>query len=167
MKYKYRKLAALGEWLSVGLILIIAIVVIVLTSPDKTIEAETLLGGIGMYFAFVIIYSGELIRKYIELFDEHAHFYSFRFKNIKLRNTVSFNVKYKDILNISARRLPVIGIWGIKVTAKNLPHAVTLSFCFCNHNEMYDNLCKFAKQHNPNVYIDSRLTEFLERKRHD
>ena len=81
-----------------------------------------------------------------------------------MKSAVSFSVKYVDVLGIEARHIPLIGVWAIKINARNLPNKITVSFCFHKHKEMFMNLCKLIKQHNPNAYIDSRLTKYLERK---
>lgn len=167
MKYCYSKTAMVLQWLLTVIYAVFLLILIYLNDQDLLKLRKLAFGLAGFLMFGFSLFAKEYLNRYIEFQSDSVKFNSFRFKNIKQRNTISFNVKYEDILNVSARRLPVIGIWGIKVTAKNLPHAITLSFCFCKHNEMYDNICKFAKQHNPNVYIDSRLTEFLERKKHD
>ena len=113
------------------------------------------------------MFTGEYTNKYVELFDENVRFNSFRFKDVRMKKAIAFSVKYEDIISVNVRTLPIIGIWAISIKAKNLPQRVTVSFCFKNHRKFYDSLCKHVENKNPNAYIDKRLKEYIERKKHE
>ena len=117
--------------------------------------------GLIFYTGFISTYYNEYKNRYVSFFDEYVHFNSFRFR--KKVQPVSLNLKYEDIWSVTARRLPLIGFWAVRINGKNLPHTITLSFCFCKHKEMYTELCNLTKLHNPNVHIDSSLEKYVKK----
>ena len=80
-----------------------------------------------------------------------------------MRNVVSINVKYEDVFSITSKKIPLIGLWGIKIKARNLPHEITLSVCFCKHKKLFKVICDEVKLHKPDIYIDSSIQEYLEK----
>lgn len=74
------------------------------------------------------------------------------------------NVPYGDILSVEAIKLPVLGVFKVKVKAKNIPWVIPVTWCINNHNEMYAKLCKNAREGNPKVYIDDKLIDYLAKK---
>ena len=160
MKYKYRLSLYFVQFIVAGLSSAAILSVIGLLA---NVSVEKLTGGILRIPSLIVIFSfinlSEYKNKYVETFDEYMCLNSFRFRGH--RRPFSPNVRYEDIWYIEARRLPIIGVWGIRINAKFLPHKVTISYCFKNSSQLYAELCEKARLFKPDVYIDDRLTEYL------
>ncbi len=160
MKYKYRLSLYFVQFIVAGLSSAAILSVIGLLA---NVSVEKLNGGIFRIPFLIVIFSfinlSEYKNKYVETFDEYMCLNSFRFRGH--RSPFSPNVRYEDIWYIEARRLPIIGVWGIRINAKFLPHKVTISYCFKNSSQLYAELCEKARLFKPDVYIDDRLTEYL------
>lgn len=160
MKYSYKKSACIGQFILVfcfSMLLLILAFFILDLSLRTTIRT-----GLGLVIINIVFYSKyykEYFEKYVELLENSVRFNSFRFKG--KMDVLSLNVTYEDVFQLGVRTLPLIGIWAITVNAKNLPHAITVSWCFSNHKELIENLYKSVKEHNPEAYIDSRLLEYI------
>ena len=128
---------------------------------DKGLR-EGLLKSFIFYFGFTTVYIVEESRKYVVLFDEHIHFNSFRFKRLKLKRSSEFAVRYEDIYSLESVRIPLIGLWAVKIGAKNLPEKIRLSRNFRKENLMFTEIINRVKENNPNAYIDKKLTKYLD-----
>lgn len=157
MKYKYRLSLYFVQFLSVEFA-----VVLILYGMGVPVDKDPV-ETIGSLLLFLVVFAfielKEYKNKYVETFDEYMCLNSFRFRGH--RSPFSPNVRYEDIWYIEARRLPIIGVWGIRINAKFLPHKVTISYCFKNSSQLYAELCEKARLFKPDVYIDDRLTEYL------
>lgn len=163
MKYPYRKTALCIQVLFCVLFSISVIAFFYFVGgASKKYVVECSFGVLGLFVVFYVKFGNEMLNKYVELLDDSIRFNAFRFKDIKMKNAVSFNVNYEDIWSVESKRLPIVGIWAISVNAKNLPHKMTISFCFAKHKELIRNLCSYAKQYNPEAYIDPRVTTYIE-----
>lgn len=162
MKYSYKKSACIGQFILVflfSMLLLILVFFIFDLSLKRTIRT-----GLGLVILHIVFYSKyykEYFEKYVELHEDSVRFNSFRFKG--KMDTLSLSVTYEDVFQLGVRKLPLIGIWAITVNAKYLPHAITVSWCFYNHKELFEKLYKSVKEHNPDAYIDSRLLEYIGR----
>ena len=160
MIYKYRVglyvLNMMTAELSV--LLVFFIIGLVTGEPIATIY-RVLMPTLSFSFVMCFMFMGEYKNRYVETFDDYMRLNSFRFKG--RRYPRSLNVKYEDVWYIEARRLPLIGVWAIRINAKFLPHKVTISYCFKNSKQLYAELCEKARLFKPDVYIDDRLTEQL------
>lgn len=159
MKYRYSKLAFICSWLLVGSIVMLLLYlfgILINASEDKFIKVFMICPA--FFITVMMGYSSEYNSRYVEIFDEYIKFNSFRFK--RLRNVVSFNIRYEDIISIKSKSLPVIGLLAIKIKAKNIPHEITLSICFKGHKKMFKNICHSVSEHN-NVIFDSYLEEYF------
>lgn len=160
MKYKYRVglyvLNMMTAELSV--VLMFLIIGLVTNEPIATIY-RVLMSILPFLFVMCFMFMGEYKNRYVETFDDYMHLNSFRFKG--WRHPRSLNVKYEDMWYIEAKCLPLIGVWAIRINAKFLPHKVTISYCFKNSSQLYAELCEKARLFKPDVYIDDRLTEYL------
>ncbi len=114
-----------------------------------------------MFIYLALFYMREYTNRYIYVSDEHIRFNSFRFK--RMRNPISLNVRYENIISIKPKKLPLFGLWGIIINAQNIPHEITLSICYHNHKKMFWNICNESKKHNSNVIIYADLKEYLEK----
>ncbi len=160
MKYKYRVgLYVLNMLTALLSVLLMFIIVVLIT--NETVEAIYRVAFVLLPYSFVMcfMFMGEYKNRYVEMFDDHMLLNSFRFKG--WRQPRSVNVKYEDVWYIETRRLPLIGVWAIRINAKFLPHKVTISYCFKNSKQLYAELCENVRQYKPDVYIDDRLTEHL------
>ena len=159
MKYKYRLGFYFIQMISAGLFstALVGGICILLGKPIEEVTAVFLrLLALVVIFSFISL--SEYKNKYVETFEEYMHLNSFRFKG--RRSPFSLKVQYEDIWYIEARRLPLIGVWGIRINAKYLPHKTTISFCFKNHRQ----LCERVRYFKPDVRIDSCLTEYLDKQ---
>lgn len=161
MKYKYSKLA-----FGFCLILVEGVVLTLLLVFGNLIGAEKkqfnnmfLLVSVFLV-SCAFMYIGEYSNKYVNFLDDYIHFNSFRFK-MKV-NPMSLKVKYEDVYSIKPRKLPIVGVWAIKINAKNLPHEITISFCFKKHKELFENLCTLVKKYKPDAYIDKELSKYTQ-----
>lgn len=160
MKYRYSKL-----WFSLQIFFVAclgyAVIFLVYKfNNDIVFMRKMLLGSTGYFILTYFMLSKEFFNKSVELNETYAEFKSFRFKSVKMKDPVFFGVKYADILSVESRRIPVFGVWAIKIHAKNLPQKISVSFCFKKHKELFAELIKSAKLHNPDVYIDEHLAEY-------
>lgn len=94
------------------------------------------------------------------IFEEHIRLNSFKGKIRKKRE--SLNVPYEDMVSIKSRKLPLTGLWGIKICANNIPCDITLSFSFLKRKQKYKEVCDVIKKNNPDVVFDSYLQQYLE-----
>ena len=116
-----------------------------------------------MFFLTEVKKSSE---KYIELHDETIRFsnhgYGHRYARGFLIPYVTFDVKFKDIFIIKVKKLPLIGIYAVVLEANEKEYKIKIYPHYCNFKDMYINLCKKVKEHNPDVYIDGRLLKYIE-----
>ncbi len=158
MKYRYSKLAFICSWLLVGSIVMLLLYlfgILINASEDKFIKVFMICPA--FYISVMMGYYSEYSNRYIELFDDYIKFNSFRFK--RLRNVISLKIRYEDVIGIKSKSLPLIGLYAIKICAKNIPHDITLSICFKGHKKMFKNICRSVSEHNNNVIFDSYLEE--------
>lgn len=147
-------------WSSLPLFAIVISFVIFVFSDNIKLFYKNIITCLGVSFVMISLYIGEYLKRYVETKKESIVFNSFRFKN----KVVNLNVPYSDILSIEAIKLPILGIYKVKVKAKNIPWLIPVTWCINHHNEMYAKLCKNARNGNPKVYIDDRLIEHLAKK---
>jgi len=159
MKFKYRKLAFILEWLFVVIFVsLMASIGFFIDISDATLK-KGFWGSIGLCLTLACIYSGEYLNRYVEFHNEYVQFNSFRFKRIK--NALSINVRYESFYSLEAKAFPLFGVWGIRIKANGIPHPITVSFCFSKHKKLYRMLCTQIKQHNPQVYVDEKLIKYI------
>ncbi len=163
MKYPYKKMALCFQVILLVLFAISEIAFFYFVGgASRKYVIECSFGFLGLFIVFYVKFSREMLTKYVELSETSIKFNAFRFKDIKMKNALSFNVNYEDILCVESKRLPIVGVWAISVEAKNLPHKMTISFCFAKHKELTRNLCRYTKQYNPEVYIEPQLMKYIE-----
>lgn len=159
MKYKYSKIA-FPCYMTSLLPFFFLIGYILLADLGKQKQMETLVTCFVVYAFGILRYSGEYSKRYIEILDDGRRFNSFRFRMVM--NPISLSVPYADMISIKARKLPLIGLWGIKIGAKNIPPDITLSLGFIKHKQMYKDVCDAVEKHKPDIAIDSYLQQYLE-----
>ena len=117
MKYRYSKIAFISISVlvcAVVMLLLYMYGVLVNADKDRFIKVFIICP---VFFAVVMMgYSSEYNNRYVEIFDEYIKFNSFRFK--RLRNVISLNIRYEDIISIKSKSLPLFGMWAIKINAK-------------------------------------------------
>lgn len=160
MKYKFKKSAIVLQWMLVVVLALFLILYSYLEDGNIRLLKKQVITIGSFLVVFISIYSGEYINRYVEFNENHVTFNSYRIAR-KVRH---FNVKYEDILNLEATIIPIIGIYKVKVKAKNIPWEIPVTWCISHHKEMFGKLCGNAKKGNPNVYIDERLTEYLAKR---
>lgn len=160
MKYKYRKTMIALQWSSVFVYAAFLLYLFHIMGKDVEWIQKNLIIAIVFLTVFIICFSGEYLNRYVDFKDEYVRFNSFRFK--RLKKAVTINIKYENIYSIEACKLPLIGIWGVKITAKDLPNPIILSFCFSKHIKMYKSLCSRVRLYNSKAYIDERLKKYYE-----
>lgn len=57
-----------------------------------------------------------------------------------------------------------MGLHAIRINAKNIPEKIKISFGFRKHKKLYAEIVKRARKYNPDVYIDSKLEDYLEKR---
>lgn len=160
MKYKYSKFMTFLMWSSIPLLVVVLSVAINSFDNNLKLFNKNIITGLGLSFVMISLYIGEYLKRYVEIKKESVYFNSFRFKN----KVINLNVPYGDILSIEVIKLPILGVFKVKVKAKNVPWSIPVTWCISHHNEMYAKLCKNAREGNPNVYIDDKLIEYLAKK---
>ena len=161
MKYKYAKTAYLS--FVFGEILLAVVLLWYFYSKNGDIKwiKKMLITLTGYLTVFLSLASPEYLNRFVEFHDDYVVFNSFR---IPRKGVKSFNVKYEDILRLDATVIPIIGIYKVKVKCNNVPWNIPVTWCMSRHNELFSKLCSYAEEHNPNVNIDERLIEILEKK---
>lgn len=138
------------------------ILIYLLSGKEILFRQNTVLCTVFVVF-FMLIFSNEYLKRYVEFFDESIRFNSFRIG--EARKVMSFNFRYENITSIESSYLPIIGVWKIKVRGKGFAYPIPISFCFNKYAELCEKLCGLVKEHNPDVYIDGRISNFIERKK--
>ncbi len=128
-------------------------------SETRTIS-RTAASFAGLMAVFGSLMTKEYLSRYVEFHNNYVTFYSYRVK----KKVYNFDVKYENILNLNATMIPILGIYKVKVKAKNLPADIPVTWCISKHNEMFSILCERVEKANPNVNIDSRIIKQLEKK---
>lgn len=147
-------------WSFIPLLAIVLSVAIYLFDSNLKLFNKNIISGLGVSFVMISLFIGEYLKRYVEIKKESVYFNSFRFKN----KVINLTVPYGDILSVEAIKLPVLGVFKVKVKAKNIPWVIPVTWCINNHNEMYAKLCKNAREGNPKVYIDDKLIDYLAKK---
>lgn len=160
MKYRYSRMAIVLQALLIIGILALAIFLCYMSNEDIKYLKKMLVIIPCYLITGYFLWSKEYFNRFAEFHDEYITFNSFRISK-KVRD---FNVRYEDILSLDAVIIPLLGIYKIKVKCKNIPWQIPVTWCMCNHNELFAKLCLEAESHNPNAYIDPRVIEFLEKR---
>ncbi len=160
MKYKFKKICLAFLWLLSIIPAGSLLMYFYLIDNDIKWTMKMIVTLFGFFTVFISLYSGEYLNRYVEFNENYVTFNSYRIAR-KVRH---FNVKYEDILSLEATMIPIIGIYKVKVKAKNVPWSIPVTWCISHHNEMYAKLCKNARKGNPKVYIDDKLIEYLAKK---
>ncbi|MBQ2974740.1 MAG: hypothetical protein IJE19_10325 [Clostridia bacterium] len=165
MKFRNKVSLVLIKW-SAAFLFPIAFVSYFIGGYDLTDPSDlrSLNKGFCFFVAFSTFYIIEELKKYVLIKDDHVYFNLFKFKKIKFMKNTSFGIRYEDIIGIESNFLPFWGLYSIKINAKNLPEKIKISFCFRKHKKLYVEIIKRAKAVNPDVYIDSKLEEYLEKR---
>ena len=165
MKFKYSAFSVWLKCLTVFLLTILVLVCIIYFYNGSVYYdisfKKSVIKSFVFYISVISVYVVEESRKFVELTDSCVRFNSFRFKKIKLKNSVAFAVRYEDIYSIEAVRIPLIGLWAVKIGAKNLPEKIRLSRNFRKENLMFSEIIKRVKQNNPDAYIDGKLSKYI------
>lgn len=159
MKYKYSRFMILLQWSLVFVYAALWPCFFYLIGKDIAWIQKNSIVVTVFILVFISIYNGEYMNRYVEISDDYIRFNSFRFKRMK--KVLSLNVRFDNFYSIEARTLPLFGLWGIRINAKDIPHPITVSFCFSKHKKLYRTLCAQVKQHNPKVYIDEKLEKYI------
>lgn len=165
MKFRNKASLVLLKW-SFAFLLPISLVSFFIGGFDLTDNSDirTLNKGLYFFVAFSAFYIIEELKKYISINDDHIYFNLFKFNKIKIMKTSSFGVRYEDIIGIESKFVPVLGLISININAKNIPERIKISFSFRKYKKLYAEIVKRVKRYNPDVYIDSELEEYLEKR---
>lgn len=165
MKFRNKASLVLLKW-SFAFLLPILLVILLDGGYDLTDRSDirSLNKGFIFFVAFSSFYVIEELKKYIIINDDHVYFNLFKFKKIKIMKNSSFGVRYEDIIGIDSKFIPVLGLVSIKINAKNIPERIKISFAFSKHKKLYSEIVKKSKIYNPDVYIDSKLEEYLKQE---
>lgn len=144
------------------LVLFMAVLILNLQIGGRSTKliSRTVFSFAGLLAVFIPLMSKEYLTRYVEFCDNYVTFNSYRVN----KRVYNFNVKYEDILSLEATMIPVVGIYKVKVNAKNLPANIPVTYCISKHNEMFATLCEKVEKANPKVYIDERIIKHLEKK---
>ncbi len=161
MVYKYSKKSLIAQYLFSVLYCLVLIAFAYYLDPGGSFFKKMVFG-IPMFAVFFwCIMSKEKLNQYVELYNNYVHLNSFRFKDVRQKKALSFNIKYEDIFSIEAKTLPLIGVVGIKINARNLPQKLTITASISKHKELFKKICIYAKDYNPKVYIDEKLEKYI------
>ena len=160
MKYKYRKILFFLQITLLILFMIVLLLYLQIRGSETRTISRTAASFAGLMAVFGSLMTKEYLSRYVEFHNNYVTFYSYRVK----KKVYNFDVKYENILNLNATMIPILGIYKVKVKAKNLPADIPVTWCISKHNEMFSTLCEKAEKSNPNVYIDSRIIKHLEKK---
>ena len=161
MKYRYSKLSYFLQFLFSD-IAVIFMIWLIYVYGEIPLKSKYTFGAISMPAIIFISYANKFLNQYVETHEDYMSI-NYMFKNPKLRNAASFGVKYEDVISITCKKIPLIGIASIRLNIKNVPEEIKLTLSYCKHNEMYKNICKNVLGKNPDVNIDSRLLRLIEK----
>lgn len=116
-----------------------------------------------MYLFAIAVGIGEYTNRAIVFENDIVKFNSVKAKSFRVGiKAMDYRIKYEDIWRISADKLPLIGIYRIRVYGKNLPAAIPINCFFEKYKEMFANFYCVCKSKNPDINFDSSLIEFAE-----
>lgn len=137
-----------------SLIIPIIISIIIFFAIDATRDYYKLFFTIIVFFVTpTIACAKSYLSRYVEFFDEYIHFDSWGV--FEAKRIVTLNVRYENIYKIGVSKIPIFGIWKIKVYVKDLDYAIPIHICINKHLEVYKKICDNVRQFNPNVSIKS------------
>ncbi len=161
MKYRYSKLAFIVISVVVCFFVMLLLYLFgLLIDADYEKFVKVFIICPGFFFAITGLSLGEYSNRYVEIFDSYIMFNSFRFKRIQ--NVMSSKIIYENIISIKSIKLPIVGLVGIKIKAKSLPHDIKLSIFFKNHKQMFRDVCYSVNENNKKTVIDSYLKNYFE-----
>lgn len=162
MKYKYKKSAIILQWCAE--IIFFACLLLLLYYKDGNFKLliKQIVSLSAILFVFISIYTPEYFNRYIEFKNEYVVFNSFRIPRVK--KVQNFNVRYEDFMSLESTSIPILGLYKVKIRAKNVPWVIPVTFCMSNHDKLFYDLCSCAKKYNPGIYIDDRLLQYFEKK---
>ena len=104
-----------------------------------------------------VLYIGRdrLFKKSVVIQDDTIEFVGF---DVSVDKQDSYKFLFSDIISVSCSRLPVIGIYMVRVKVKEYQAHFKISLFFENHNELYNEIYKSMKLYNKNAFVDSRLS---------
>ena len=156
-KFKYSKLAILLQTL---LSLFVTLCIIRVFYFDNSKFNRDIVKVVAVFLVLLTPFIGEYLNRFVEFKDGCITFNSFR-----IDKKVRFcTIRCEDILSLDAVKIPLLGFYKIKVKAKNVPYAIPVTWCMRNHNKLFYELYICSRQSNPDVYVDSRLIEYFEKK---
>lgn len=160
MKYPYRKSVFWG-WRSICFVTMLLLGYGMSESFLIAFLISVLINGL-----FFLTGIKKSLDRYIELYDETVRFSNHRYGRSYGRGfcirSVTFDVRYKDVFIIEAKKLPLIGIWSVSLKAMEKEYKIKILPYYADFKKLYINLCKKVKEHNPEAYIDKRLLQYIE-----
>ena len=171
-KYKYKKSMFWLMVISVILCMLITEIVWDVTSNtpehDKAdIHRQSIAYGFFLVSGLMGALQPQYFKRYVEFRETSILFNSFTLKSrVRGADPKAFNVPilYENITRIEAKFIPILGLYKIIVNGKNIFEPIQVTWCMEKKNELFYNICVYAKRFNPKVYIDPKLKDYLERK---
>lgn len=162
MKYKYNMFWYIVQCLLVLLFLCGLVLLLSYFSKENEFFNRPARKGFIFAFGMLAFYSVEYLNRYVEIFEKHVRFNSFRIK-FKFK-PVYLDFMYEDIISVTSTAIPLFGIYKINVKVNNYDSSIPITFSFRKHNELFSEIVRLAEKYNSDVYIDERLIEHLKKK---
>lgn len=167
MKYKYKKMSWFLQWLFIVLVCALMILFYYLNGTSERTLYKMIGGGTGLLLLFFFRYTGDYLNKYVELQEEVIRFNSFILRKAGTTRSITYNVRYEDIISVECRTIPIIGLYAIYIVGKNLPSKIPITLSFSKHRDLCRNLCATIKLRNPRAYVDPRIDKYCERANYE
>ncbi|MBQ7107402.1 MAG: hypothetical protein IJN93_07840 [Clostridia bacterium] len=163
--YKYSKIL-LGVGFLVTYILAIAFLFFLNILRKEPIEFDkSYFAATAAYILCIAMGIGEYSHRAVTFDDDVIKLYSVRAQSFKVGlKAMDYRINYENIFRISADKLPLIGIYRVKIYGKNLPAAIHINCFFCKRKELFANFYHICRLKNSNIKFDKCLVEFAERR---
>ncbi len=164
-KYKYSKSILISVGIACYLIcLAVFVLADVLRGQPVEFDRPYYLAS-GVYLGAMLMGVGEYLHRSVEFKDNIICLNSVRAKSFRVGlKAMDYRLPYADVWRISADKLPLIGIYRIKVNGKNLPAEISINCCFSKHKQLFEDFYNICKSKNPNIKFDTCLVEFAENR---
>lgn len=116
----------------------------------------------GAYLGAMLMGVGEYSHRSVEFKDNIICLNSVRAKSFRVGiKAMDYRLPYAEVWSISADKCPLIGIYRVRITGKNLPAEISINCCFSKHKQLFEDFYYICKSKNPNIKFDSTLIEFV------
>lgn len=167
-KYKYGRCVLLVGGVG-GYLICLGIVILIGVLRDQPVVFDRpYFWASGTYCGVMLLGIIEYSNKSVEFKENIICLNSVRAKSFRVGlKGNDYRLPYSDVWSISADKLPLIGIYRVKINGRNLPAEISINCCFSKHKQLFADFYRICKSKNPDIKFDSTLVEFAESRNTD